>query len=118
KPGDQVTIVASKFDAAANKYLPIEKRAVLLGKPPGPDEKVAVGAIRFEKPQDDLMAGAVVIGPDGMAVGLVPGQNGTAQRKEFVSTSVLHLATNCVGAEPTTDAEFNHVGQAGGDAAA
>jgi hypothetical protein len=119
KPGDEVELAWTDWDAAAGKFSPVKRRKTRLGTQPSEAEqkKLAwqLGEIPLEETQEGVQSGAAVIGPDGMAVGLLPG---SAKRHDrFTSFSVLDRVTNCVVAAPTTDEEFARLQKLEKDAA-
>ena len=123
KPVDQVEVVWRDWDAGAKRFGPLMRRQAILAAPPEPAEGKATGrqgdketgrqgdnprsAIRFTEPLEGIPAGAVVLGPEGLAVGMIPGGGAAARRESFVSFSVLSQVTNCVGAVPTPDSQFH-----------
>lgn len=93
---------------------PVQHRAVRLKKDEKPEakagdkkaEKVEQETLRFAEPLEGVPTGAVVVGPEGKAIGLTtwkPADNGFTR---FVTFAPLHQVTNCVTPVPTTDAEF------------
>lgn len=101
--GETVLVVASPWDAAARRFTPLTKWAAQIGAPHEEDNHRKPGWIPFQKPLTHVPAGATVVGPDGMAVGLVPGSGNIARCEGFLSFSVLNQATNCVTPLPTPD---------------
>jgi len=108
KPGDEVELVWTDWDPAVGRFSPVKHRKASLGQPNLAGEpakgKALAGVIPFTGMQEGVPGGATVVGPDGMAIGLLPGASGRHDR--FTSFSVLDLITNCVVAAPTTDEEF------------
>lgn len=101
--GDTVLVVASPWNAVTGHFTPLTKRTVQLGTPRKEDDHREPGWIPFQEPLTHIPAGATVVGPDGMAVGLVPGSGNIARCEGFLSFSMLNQATNCVTPLPTPD---------------
>jgi len=117
--GDPVMVVWSAWDPTERRFLPLLRRAARLA-PASPNEGREAASegyrIAFSEPLVGPPAGAVVIGPDGLAVGLVPGSDTAAKCEEFVSFAALNRATNCVTPVPTPDSTFQ-TGEKGAQAA-
>ena len=109
KPGDEVDLVWTGWDTASAHFGAVQRRKVHLGSPPASEAEQKqlawhAGEIPIEPSVEEVPAGAVVVGPEGMAVGILPG---SAKRHDrFVSFAQLDRVTNCVVAAPTTDEEF------------
>lgn len=115
--GDTVEVVWSPWDPATRRFGPLQRRRVGLAALPPTDtdeQKQAVeeaarkrpGFVRFAQPVEGVPAGAVVLGPEGLAIGTVPGGSSAGARDGFVSFSVLNEVTNCISPVPTTDGKF------------
>jgi hypothetical protein len=110
KRGDTLTAVWQPWIEAARRFGAIVRQPVhfaAIGKPP------AVWSAACEEPLDDAPPGAIVVGPEGMAVGMVTARAGES-RRGFVSMEALARVTNCVAPVPTPDADF--AARAKGDA--
>ena len=111
QPGDAVQVAWSEWDEATQRFKAAQTCQCAVGKrapqPAGdktPPQHLAQST-PFAQPLQSVTLGAVVIGSDNMAVGLVPGSapsNATA----FANFDSLHLATNCVTPLPISDADF------------
>ena len=113
KPGDDLTVVFLPWNEAAHSFGPIQRRPVHFGAPvrtPRPPWAESV-----DSPLESVPSGAIVVGPEGMAVGMVTSRDGE-DRRGFVSMEALAKVTNCVAAVPTTDAEFAAANRAGSPA--
>ncbi|HLJ55226.1 MAG TPA: SUMF1/EgtB/PvdO family nonheme iron enzyme [Chthonomonadaceae bacterium] len=103
KKGDALTAVWLPWNSAAHRFGPIMGRAVHCGAR-GANPKTP-----WIEPLDEELEGvppgAIVLGPEGMAVGLITARAGEG-RSRFVSWQSLGKVTNCVVPVPTTDAEF------------
>lgn len=106
KPGDPLQLVFSRWNAAKGHFDPIEHLDTTLAESPENTAKQPVGASFMSAPSAHIPSGAIVVGPDGMGVGLVPGSGEPLDPTLFLSFNLLHLATNCVVPVPTTDAQF------------
>jgi formylglycine-generating enzyme required for sulfatase activity len=106
KPGDTVEVVWSAWNAGRHAYEALRRAPALLAEPPKDTSQLPPGAIRFTAPLEDAPAGAVVIGPDGLAVGLAPGTGVPASLAGFVSFDVLKQVTNAATPVPTPDTLF------------
>lgn len=99
--GDEIQIVWSGWDTAAQTFLPPQRHKLQIGK----REEATLqskGTLSFTEPQSGIPAGAVVLGPEEMAVGMVT--NGQAVR--FATMTDLDQVTNCITPLSTTEAEF------------
>jgi len=104
KPGDKVELAWTDWDAGTGRFSTVKHRLANLGQPDLAESAIDGGLISFTAMQDGVAGGAAVIGPDGMAIGILPGSS--ARHDRFTSFSVLARITNCVAAAPTTDEEF------------
>jgi hypothetical protein len=123
KPGDEVELAWTDWDATAGQFGPVHTRKAKLGSQLSGEEQKRLalrpGEIPFAELLEHVPPGAAVIGPEGMAVGVMPGS--ASRHDRFVSFALLDRVTNCVVAAPTTDDEFTRLQQADkqdGDAAA
>jgi formylglycine-generating enzyme required for sulfatase activity len=106
QPGDTVQVVWSAWSASHKAFQALERRAARLAAFAANEEESETrppGFIAFAEPLEGIPAGAVVIGPDGMAVGLVGGSDIQMKCEGFFALSQLHRATNCVTPLPTPD---------------
>jgi hypothetical protein len=106
--GDEVEIVWRPWVAATNHYGALVRRKVKLGSRTAPTSAISAvaGGIDFEEPIEGVPGGAVVIGPEGMAIGLVPGGVAPGRRTNFIAFDILWRVTNSVGVTPTPDSLF------------
>ena len=113
KPGDDVELVWTEWDAAAGGFTEVRRRKAKLGTLPAEADQKRLawhtGEIPFTETLEGVPGGATVVGPEGMAVGTMPGS--TSRHDRFTSFSVLERITNCVIAAPTTDTEFARLQQ-------
>ncbi len=113
KAGDDVQVIWREVDTQTGSPGKLVRRtAHLAGLAEGVDGQGIVedthdhpGQIRLAESLEDVPAGAVVVGPEGMVIGIMPGMR-EANRENFVSLAALNLITNCVGPVPTTDNEY------------
>jgi formylglycine-generating enzyme required for sulfatase activity len=118
KANDAIQLVFSDWDAAAKHFGKPVYRTVKLGTPPTEEDvKAKSGYYGFAEPVENVAGGAVVVGPDGMGIGLVAGTGTVLLSEGFLSFSVLNLATNCVSALPIPDSAFAPANAAPGGAA-
>lgn len=104
KPGDAVEVVWCGWDEIRGAFRAPQHRAVQIGTARG-GRKLAPGMIAFGEPLEPLPAGALVVGPEEMGVGMTVG-GGPVHPAEFLSFASLHQATNCVTPLPTPDKIF------------
>lgn len=109
KPGDEVEVVWTAWSAETHRFSTVKKRKARLAELPKGDAEtkqadLKPGEIRFTEMLDGVPGGAAIIGPEGRAVGLLPAA--TTRHDRFLSFSILDRITNCVVADPITDAEF------------
>ncbi len=105
KPGDELMVVCAPL-GEGGKFGPVQYRHAALGELPKERSKSPAAMLPFAAPVEDVPAGAVVTGPDGMAVGMVLGRGGSAAAKEFVTFESLNRATGCVVPVPTPEGPF------------
>lgn len=121
QPGETVQVVWSAWSSSRRAFQPLERRAARLAallerKEDGEREEETrpPGFIAFAELLEGVPAGAAVIGPDGLAVGMVGGSDAQGKCAGFYALSHLHRATNCVTPLPTPDSRQNTPkGQAG-----
>ena len=120
--GGEVTLFWTERDAQSGKFSLPQSRAVMLaGAEAYPKDltKFTPGAVLLAESQAGVPAGAVVVGPEGLGVGLVtpapvrktdadgkPEASASEGMSRFLSFSVLERITNCVSPIPMTDADF------------
>lgn len=103
QPGDALTVAWRPWDPEKSAYGLLQKRTVhYAGRV---TEKTKVAVCRCREPLAEAPAGAMVLGPEELAVGIVPATSGAAPL-EFVSMEALRSVTNCVVPVPTPDAAF------------
>ena len=120
KRGDVLTVAWQPWNEAAHRFDPVRMQLVHYASPV--KAAPAPAAESFDEGLEGVPSGAVVIGPEGMAVGMVTARSGE-DRRRFLSMETLARVTNCVVPLPTPDADFaardSAVGQGGpGDPAA
>lgn len=71
------------------------------------------GQARLTEELDGVPAGSVVIGPDGMAVGITSGSGSVVKTATFSSFSALHRVTNCVSAASAPESELEGLPKTG-----
>ncbi|HLJ53991.1 MAG TPA: SUMF1/EgtB/PvdO family nonheme iron enzyme [Chthonomonadaceae bacterium] len=102
-PGDALTVAWRPWDPARSAFGPLQKRSVhFAGRSP---QKSGPTTCLCREPLPDVPAGAVVLGPEELAVGIVAEPGGSAPL-EFTSMEALRSVTNCVVPVPTPDADF------------
>ncbi len=106
-PPTQVNLVWRAWDAVTGKNGPLMRRNGEIDGSPSLSGGIRSpgGVVRLRVPLSDVPPGAVVLSPDGMAVGMVTGES-TGSAASFLSFEQLHLVTNCVTPVPTADEEF------------
>lgn len=107
----QALLAWSAWDSQAGRFLPVQKRTVALL---APAKRVRSSDNRLKFAQDETLPipGAILIGPDGMGIGIVttPG----ASASDFASFATLNSLTNCVTPQSATDAQFTELGNRAG----
>jgi formylglycine-generating enzyme required for sulfatase activity len=94
KQGDGLTVVATRWDDATKRYLaPLRLTAHQGVELP---EESRPGRVSFGQALVNVPAGALVVGPDGLAVGLIASGTTQAKCESYVGFGVLDRATNCV----------------------
>ncbi|HLK59477.1 MAG TPA: SUMF1/EgtB/PvdO family nonheme iron enzyme [Chthonomonadaceae bacterium] len=106
QPGDEVEAVWSHWDEKAGHFTPLQRQKVQIDVPPKIPDKHHPGFLGFTEALKSVPAGAAVMGPEGMGIGLIPGASASVEGKGFISFQVLWEATNCVSPVPTPDALF------------
>lgn len=106
KPGDDVEVVWTPWNETAHQFGMLQRRAAKIGSPTKEGVMLLPGEILFAEPLEGVPVGAVVLGPEGLAVGLISGSSLAATRRGFVSFTVLNRITNCVTPVPIPDAQF------------
>ena len=110
-PNDPVQVVWSAWDEAAQHFQPVQTTPAIIGEraPQPPTDKTPAKYLEQVTPLvhklEGMTPGAVVIGPDNMAVGIIPGR-GVTDVSYFANFDSLHLATNCITALPTSNTAF------------
>ena len=125
KPGDEVELAWTEWNEASQQFGAVKRRKAKIGEPypqitqiaqkestnqePGtrnqePTTSYRPGEIPFAEAIEGVPGGATVVGPEGMAIGILPAS--AKRRERFVSFAQLARITNCVMAAPTTDAQF------------
>jgi len=101
-----VELVYSALDPATGNPLPAARLSAKAAKAPveGSDEARA-GKREFSESVANIPIGAVVTGPDGMAVGLITSTEKASTAEGFSTFTVLHKATNCVTAAALPDSD-------------
>lgn len=96
KAGDNVQVVGAIWDGASKGFRTVPRATGAVGPAPGSGDSAPPGEAGIALTAGMAAPGAVVVGPEGTAIGLVTavGADGTVDR--FVSFSVLNRATNCV----------------------
>jgi formylglycine-generating enzyme required for sulfatase activity len=112
KVGDQVQVVWREGDPNGQSGRLVHKVAQLAGLPEGTagdglveDTTEHPGRIRLAEPVNAVPPGALVLGPDGVVIGIMPGAR-ESNRDSFISMANLNSVTNCVGAVPNPDSDF------------
>ncbi len=112
KSGDEVQVVWREIDPDGKSGRLVQKIAKLAAPPEGTtgdglveDSTEHPGRMRLAEPVNAVPSGAIVLGPDGSAIGIMPGAR-ESNRDSFVSMANLNSVTNCVGPVPTPDSEF------------
>ena len=103
KQGDPVMVAWLPWDESAHRFGPLQRRSVHYARLPKQTAGASAGEI--DEPPNGASSGAVVIGPEGMAVGMLMMRAGEDSRR-FVSMEALPRVTNCVVPVPTPDAQF------------
>ncbi len=99
-----VQMVTCAWDPAAKRFGHPQTRDARL-RERAKDEKRSSQSIAFAEPVDGLIPGAPVVGPDGMAVGVVTALSG-GQAGAFTTFAAFNLASNCVTPVPVPDDAF------------
>ena len=108
KVNDPIQLVYSDWDAVAKHFGRPVIRGAKIGAPPSEEDvKAKSGYYSFGEPVENVSGGALVVGPDGMGIGLVAGTGTVLLSEGFLSFNVLSFATNCVSALPTPDSVFS-----------
>jgi formylglycine-generating enzyme required for sulfatase activity len=113
EPGNGVQVAWSAWDDATRRFQVVQIRQNAIGKhgPQPAGDKTPLSHILqstpFARPLEAVTPGALVIGPDNLAVGLVAG-SAPANAASFANFDSLHLATNCVTPLPLSDTDFTH----------
>lgn len=99
----QATLAWSAWDETSGKFLPLQKRALALSNP---TRQVPSSGNRLLFAQGEAvpLPGAVVIGPEGMGIGLTT--TIAASAPDAASFATLNSLTNCVTPQSATDAQF------------
>jgi formylglycine-generating enzyme required for sulfatase activity len=106
KTDSNVEVAWAPLDPATGKPVPLVKRTAKLAPAPAEGSDLAKQGLReFAEAIENVPAGAVVTGPDGMAIGMVAGSGTIAKAERFTTFSVLHKATNCVTAAAIPDSD-------------
>jgi len=103
KTEETVWVVASAWKEGAKRFSPPRKQAAQIRALQEKDSPHEPGWVPFREPLRDIPAGAIVVGPAGMAVGLILGSDKIASCEGFLSFAVLNQVTNCVTPLPTPD---------------
>ncbi len=103
KTGDPLTVAWNRWSEPDHRFGPIEQRTVQYAGPATSAREAWLETIN--DPLEGVPSGAIVIGPEGMAVGMVTPRTG-ADLRRFVSMEALGKVTNCVVPVPTPDSEF------------
>ena len=109
----QALLVWSAWDTTAGRFLPIQKRLVALLDPanraPGANNR-----LKFAQDEALPIPGAILIGPEGMGIGIATNPN--TSMLDFATFATLNSLTNCVTPQSATDAQFTQlVNRAGGE---
>jgi hypothetical protein len=103
QPGDLLTVAWRQWDRNKSAFGAVQKRTLhYAGRSP---ELKKRAICLLQEPLEDITAGAVVLGPEGMAVGIVTAA-GPGARPEFASMEALSGVTNCVVPVPMSDGAF------------
>ncbi len=112
KAGDQVQVVWRESDSEGRTGQLVHKVARLAALPEGTEGEGLVedsaehpGRVRLAEPVNAVPPGALVLGPEGLVIGIMPGIR-EANRDSFISMLALDRLTNCVGPVPSPDSEF------------
>lgn len=109
--GDALRVAWSSWDTTKARFKPVEMRDVTVGtrKQPDPKDKTPelfrLQTTPFAKPLEAVPPGALVLGPEELAVGMVTPKR-AEDVAEFSNFTSLHLATNCVTPFACSDATF------------
>ena len=111
EPGTALQVAWSAWDDGAQRFKAVQIRPNAVGprspQPAGDKTPLAhiLQSTPFARPMEAVTPGAIIIGPDALAVGLVPG-SAPAAASSFANFDSLHLATNCVTPLPISDTDF------------
>ncbi len=103
KRGDALAVAWQPWDETARKFGPIQQRTVHYAVPERPLRAPWLEILDTEL--NEVPSGAIVVGPEGKAVGMVTARTGEDKR-QFVSMEALAKVTNCVVPVPSPDADF------------
>ncbi|HLJ57515.1 MAG TPA: SUMF1/EgtB/PvdO family nonheme iron enzyme [Chthonomonadaceae bacterium] len=117
KPGDGIEVVWSEWDDETARFASVRQRTVHVAEPPkdavqAKAQDIRAGEIRLDESLAGVPPGAAVVGPEGMALGILP--DSAARHDRFISMAVLAGVTGCVVPVPTTDEEFARLQKAAG----
>ena len=103
---DTLQIAWTDWNAQTGRFGAVQRREVKVAVPPKSAQEADLlpGEIQLTEPLSGVPTGAAVVGPDGMAVGIVPTPD--ARRDRFLSLIQLNLVSSAIAAAPTTDAVF------------
>lgn len=106
KPQDELQIAWSAWDEQARTFLPVQRRAVTLGERPKEEKPQALGMRLLTTEEEGFLPGALVLGPEYLAVGLAVDLTAEGKCTKFASFQELENATNCVTALPMANRAF------------
>ena len=115
KPGDKVEVLYCPLGPSKTTERTVERRFAELAQPAAADAKLPIGWIEFKEPITDVPEGALVVGPHDQAFGMVATSKAGMSVRGFTSFSILHLATNCVSANPSAKRLAPEATAVGGD---
>jgi hypothetical protein len=101
EPGDTLEVVWSAWDAATRQFQPPRRQRGQLDKME-PLSAQSVGTRKITELPEGIPVGAVVLGPEALAVGILS----SSQAGRFATLETLDKVTNCVTPLPLTDADF------------
>ena len=99
----QAILAWSEWDATRGNFLPIQTRPVALADAAHRAQSVK-NRLAFAQMEAVPIPGAVVVGPDGMGVGLTTSAASAAP--DAASFATLNSLTNCITPQSATDAQF------------
>jgi hypothetical protein len=114
--GERLGIYWTEWDAAGKQWTPLKHKAAVLGGEGAEADRDHPGRRVFAEALERVPSGSMVLGGSGRAIGIVVSASAEKGTEHFTGFDALHLATNCV--VPETSSQTAEVGREAGGAQA